>query len=711
MASLIEDYALLSDMQTGPLVSRRGSVDWLCVPRFDSPAVFGALLGTAKDGRWLLAPAATVEHDGTELPEQSWQENCRVGERFYAENTFVLQTVWITDAGSVRVTDFMPLTEDLSLVRRVEGLTGEVEMFQEVRMRFDYGQLMPWVSQFESAEDPVTENPGATEVIALAGPDAMVLRGEPIPAFIRDQEGPRHAGRFTVAAGQTRDFVLTYFPSHRTPPAPMDVGEQLRETKQLWRDWDQQWSVENPRELDHHVRRSLLVIRSLMHQQTGGLAGSASAALPEKIGGDRNWDARFTWVRDATFALEVMLNHGHDREALQLRNWLLRCLAGDPEALQSVYGLAGERATSEHSLDLPGYERSRPVRVGNGASRAHQSDTVGHVLVAFEKLRRRGLEEDRLSWPLQKALLGHVLKHYEDADQSLWEMRGDPQFYTHSRVMMWAALQSGVDAVKIHGLDGDLQLWETHRDQLALEIWTSGYDPAQGSFVQHYGSTHVDASLLLLPTVGFVAWDDPRMVRTAARIAQELSDDDGLLRRYRNVHLPPDSPPEDFESQVGQDGFAGEDAGHLSVTLWLVVNLAHSGEVERAREVLEAVLKRGNDLGLLAAAYDGDPDSGGRMLGNLPQVLPHLSLIQAIDAIHHVTAGSAHTGLLDDPDNDPRPDQPDQTHESGAVALPAMQEALRQAGNAALRESDGVALRESDGAALRESEGDTAYGR
>lgn len=617
-------------------------------------------------------------------------------------------------------------------------------------MRFAYGQTVPWVSQFEGAVDPVTEQVGGAEMIALAGPDAMVLRGEPMPALVYDENGPRHVGRFTVAAGQTRDFVLTHFASHRTPPVANDVGEQLRETKELWREWDAQWTVESstvqsvpdgrvperassggpeampaasaesprsqswgagshpadghgfhpssdvagstagePRGSDSHeaeIRRSLLVIRALMHQRTGGLVGSSAASLPERIGGDRNWDSRYSWIRDASFALEIMLDHGHDREALQLRNWLLRAVAGDTDDIQNVYALGGERDTPEHSLDLPGYERSRPVRVGNSASRVYQTDTVGHLMVAFEKLRRRGLEEDRLSWPLQKALLGHLLRHYEDADQGLWEMRGERQFYTHSRVMLWAALQSGVDAVKTHGLDGDLQVWETHRDQLALEIWTSGYDPTVGTFVQHYGSTHVDASLLLLPTVGFVAWDDERMTRTVERITQELGDGNGLLRRYRNIHLPPGSDPADFESQIGQDGFAGEDAGHLSVTLWLAMHWARSGQVERAREVVRAVLQRGNDLGLLSAAYEGVPGEGGRMLGNIPQALPHLSLVQALDAIGQAEGRVHPTHVLDDPDDDPRPHGADTTHRSGEIPVPTFDDARREAGNAVMRD-------------------------
>ncbi|MDO4255473.1 MAG: glycoside hydrolase family 15 protein [Kocuria sp.] len=653
MASLIENYALLSGMQTGALVSQRGGVDWLCVPRFDSPSVFGALVGNT--GQWLLAPSATVDGNGADLPESQWRENCRIGERSYAENTFVLQTVWITDSGSVRVTDFMPLSDTPELVRRVEGLTGEVEMMQDLRMRFAYGRVTPWVSQFEAMEESDAEQQNPAEVIALAGPDAMVFRAEPMPAFLRDAEGPRHVGRFTVAAGQSRDFVLTHFESHRSPPAAREVSEQLRETMELWRDWDAQYSPAHPGDYDSQLRRCLLVIRALMHRRTGGLVGSATASLPEKIGGERNWDARYVWVRDATFAVEAMVDHCHDREALQLRNWLLRCVAGDPEATQSVYAVAGERDIPEHILDLPGYENSRPVRVGNDVTRGYRADTVGYIMVAFEKLRRRGLEEDQLSWPLQKALLGYVVRHYEDPDHSVWEMRGEPRFYTHSRVMMWAALHCGVEAVKTHGLDGDLNVWETHRDQLALEIWTSGFNTTLGSFVQHYGSTDVDASLLLLPTVGFVAWDDPRMVRTVERIAEELGDGHGLLRRYRNIHRPQGARAEAGAHQNGQDGFIGEDVGHVSPTLWLAMNWAYQGKVDRARSVVESVLRRSNDLALFSAAYEGDPDHGGRMAGNLPQALSHLSLIQAIDAINHVQQVATTAGVFDDPDHDPRP--------------------------------------------------------
>ncbi|WP_144790208.1 glycoside hydrolase family 15 protein [Kocuria palustris] len=698
MASPLEDYALLSDMQTGPLVSRRGSIDWLCVPRYDSPSVFGALLGDADDGRWLLAPAATADDEGRDLPVEQWRDECRVGDRFYAEHTFVLHTVWITATGSVRVTDFMPLSPQLDIARRVEGLTGEVEMIQDLRLRFGYGRTVPWISHFAGAEDPETGEPGEDELIAMAGPDAMVLRSEVAPERIEDEGGPRHVSRFTVSAGQTRDLVLTHFESHRQPPAMLDVGDELRTALETWREWDAQWpgsgqaaegeredaedgepsepsyggaaaeSEDVPlldlREREEAVRRSLLVVRALMHQRSGGLVASTSTSLPERIGGERNWDARYSWLRDGAQALEVMLDHGHDREALQLRNWLLRSVAGHTDDIQSVYGVGSERGTGEHTMDLSGYERSRPVRVGNSSSGRLQSDTAGYLLVAFEKLRRRGLEEDQLSWPIQKALLGHVIAGFEEADQGIWEMRGDRGFHTHSRVMMWAALQAGVDAVRVHGLDGDLQLWESHRDQLALEIWTSGYDPAVGSFVQRYGSQSVDASLLQLPSLGFVAWDDERMVRTAERIVSELGTDLGGLRRYENIAVPPGADPEEFEAQIGQDGFAGPDSPHVGVTLWLATYQARSGRLDEARRTLARVVRRGSDLGLFSTVYEGEPGRGGRMLGNLPHVVSHLGLIQAVGALDLAEGRRPAPVAHDRPEDDPEaPEQEDLTRE------------------------------------------------
>jgi len=655
MASLIEDYALLSNMRTGPLVSRTGSVDWLCAPRYDSPSVLGALLGEADHGRWLLAPACAVRtgEDGEPVDEEG---GAQVAERFYVEDTFVLQTVWVTDSGSVRVTDFMPLTARTDVVRRVEGLTGEVEMYQELRIRFGYGAVVPWVSRFEGEQDPEGGEPAPPVLVAMAGPDAVLLRGEPLPEAADDDAGRRHCGTFTVSAGQARDFVLTHFPSHRTPPAPIDVNEQLTRAIELWQEWSGLYDPpagagERVHAVRGHtvtrrsdiVRRSLLTVRALMHQETGGLVAAPTTSLPDVIGGERNWDHRFSWLRDAAMGLEVMLDHGHDREAVQLRNWLLRAVAGDPHDLQNLYGVSGERRGREHQLDLPGYERSRPVREGNGAAGRHQSDAVGHVMVVFEKLRRRGAVEDHLSWPLQQAMLRSVVDNYEVKDQGLWEMRGERQYYTHSRVLMWAALQSGVDAVRVHGLPGDAPLWEQLRDALAEEIWTSGYDPEAGSFVQYYGSKAVDASLLQLPHVGFVAYDDERMLGTVRRIEEELRHPGGLIHRYRNVLGPVDpEDPDAYAGAVGVDGFAAQDNPHLGASLWLAAQYARSGRADSAEELVDLVLAAANDLGLLSTEYSPEQH---RMTGNFPQAFAHLALVQALDALDAVQSRpAAHAG-------------------------------------------------------------------
>nr|WP_269449154.1 glycoside hydrolase family 15 protein [Kocuria varians] len=689
MASKIEDYALLSNMRSGPLVSRYGSVDWWCVPRFDSPALFAALLGSPDHGRWLLAPACAVDDDAQvdmSLP------GVTTVERFYAESTFVLHTVWITDTGTVRVTDFMPLTSRTELIRRVEGLTGEVEMFQDLRLRFNYGSSVPWLTRFEMLEEDAEESGAAAEsvLVGMAGPDSVVFHGDPLPEADPDPAKRRHAGSFKVAAGQTRDFTLTWFPSHGVPPEAVDVNETLTTTLNVWQEWTDLYEPYDPltdptsaestdltgtgavpvggaaggvatgrldavaggqgepttpgtasaRELTFSatqdtpaeiIRRSLLVVRGLMHQATGGLIAADTTSLPEVLGGDRTWDHRHAWPRDAALGLEVMLDHGHDREAAQLRNWLLRAVAGDVNNPSNVYTLDGSGQIRERLVDLPGYERSRPVRDGNSSGLHYQSDVAGHVLRVFEMLRRRGVQEDHLSWPLQQALLRAVVANYEEKDQGIWEMRGEPQYYTHSRVMMWAAMQAGVDAVRIHGLPGDVETWEEHRDQLAHEIWTSGYDPQVGSFVQYYGSTDVDASLLQLPTVGFVAYDDERMLGTVKRIRTELTDRSGLLHRYRNLPQLTDlDDAEAFASSIGQDGFTGQSAPSTSATLQLAEQLAMCGHTREAVRLTDLVLGTANELGLLAATYS---PSQHRATGNFPQTGAHLHLIRVLDIL------------------------------------------------------------------------------
>ncbi|WP_394940594.1 glycoside hydrolase family 15 protein [Psychromicrobium sp. YIM B11713] len=590
MASRIEDYALLSDLHTGPLVSRTGSIDWLCFPRFDSPSIFGALLGTEEHGHWLLAPAT---------------EHATVVERRYLDSTFVLQTDWSTETGAVRVTDFMPVGDRrASIVRRIEGLEGTVQMHQVLRMRFDYARVLPWVSRVKDAD-------GATALLAIAGPDALALRGPHIP----HSTDHRHHGEFTVEAGQTLDFELLWYPSHRPIPAALDVDAVLKDTVDYWQDWAADCSQDG--KYAEQVKRSLLVLRALSHEDTGGIVAAPTTSLPEDFGGARNWDYRFCWLRDAALTLEAMLTHGYAQEALTWRNWLLRAVAGDPEDLQIMYGLGGERGLQEEELPhLPGYEHSTPVRIGNGAVHQYQADVVGEVMVALEKLRKIGGAEDHFSWPLQRSLLGFAERHVAEKDQGLWEMRGEPQYFTHSRVMMWAAFDAGVRAVREHGLDGPVELWERLRDQLREEVLSQGFNQELSSFTQTYGGHTTDASLLVLPQVGFIPYSDEKMLGTVARIERELIDADGLLLRYR--------------TETGLDGLEPGEHPFLACSFWLVGQYAHSGRFTEATALMDRLVGLGNELGLLSEEYSIQL---GRMVGNYPQAFSHLALVGAADAL------------------------------------------------------------------------------
>lgn len=593
MASPIEDYALLSDMHTGPLISRSGSVDWLCFPRFDSPSVFGALLGTEEHGRWLLAPAAA---------------DAGVVNRSYVEGTFVLQTEWQADGGSVRITEFMPVGDRrASLVRRVEGLTGSVRIRQELELRFGYGTVIPWVSRMKDTNDH--------EVLrAVAGPDAMVLRGNHLP----QASDHKHAGEFTVSAGETADLELTWYPSHRQIPRGIDIDAALVQTVAYWSDWASSCSDDG--EYAAAVKRSLLVLRALTHEDTGGIVAAPTTSLPEDFGGARNWDYRYCWLRDAALTLEAMLTHGYAQEARHWRNWLLRAVAGDPEDLQIMYGLGGERKLEEFELDnFPGYENSRPVRIGNGAVVQYQADVVGEVMVALEKLRLAGAEEDHFSWPLQRALLGFAEKHLEAKDNGIWEMRGDRRYFTHSRVMMWAAFDCGVRAVRVHGLEGPVERWEELRAQLRTEILTQGFNTELNTFTQTYGGTQTDASLLCIPQVCFLTYADEKMLGTVAALERELVDDDGLLLRYL--------------TETGVDGLDPGEHPFLACSFWLVEQYAHTGRREDARKLMNLLVGLSNELGLLSEEYSMAQE---RMVGNFPQAFSHLALVRAADALHGV---------------------------------------------------------------------------
>ncbi len=589
MASPIEDYALVSDLHTGALISRNGSMDWLCLPRFDSPSVFGALLGNSDHGRWLLAPddaAAAVTH------------------RSYLESTFVLRTDWHTPSGAVRVTDFMPVKDRrASIIRRIEGLSGSVDMRQELEIRFGYGTVIPWV--FRGRDD------GGEHLSAIAGPGALVLRGPSLP----EADNHRHVGRFTVRDGECVDLDLTWYPSHRPVPPRIDVDAALTRTITYWQDWGRRCLPNVPYEQE--VRRSLLVLRALTHEDTGGIVAAPTTSLPETAGGDRNWDYRYCWLRDAALTLEAMLTHGYEDEALHWRSWLLRAVAGDPEDLQIMYAVDGGRELSEQVLpQFPGYAGAAPVRIGNGAVRQYQADVVGEVMVALDRLRDRGVSEDHFSWPLQRSLLTFLEKHLEEPDRGIWEMRGTPQHFTHSRVMMWAAFDRAAKAARIHGLDGPVEVWEGLRDGLREEVMERGWDPELNSFTQFYGSGTVDASLLQLPQVGFLAYDDELMEGTVSRLESELLNGSGLLLRYA--------------TDTGVDGLAPGENPFLACSFWLVEQYAHTGRLPQARKLMDQLVGYANELGLLSEEYDAD---NAAMAGNFPQAFSHLALVRAADAI------------------------------------------------------------------------------
>ena len=610
MSTPLESYALLSDLRTGPLVSRDGSIDWLCLPRFDSPAVFSALLGDEDDGRWLLRAV-----DG------------EVVERRYLPQTFVLETTWQTPTGKVRVTDFLPpSTSQGDLVRRVECLEGEVEVEHDLRLRFDYARATPWIRRVEQED-------GTAALLSLAGPDGILVTGPTLhwpedededeegasgaglPGNGEGRRAPRLTGTFAMGEGDVLDWDLTWFPSHEDPPRPPDADKALAAAMELWTDWCADLdlgTVHRPM-----VMRSLLVLRALTHQDTGGIVAAPTASLPEWFGGVRNWDYRYTWLRDAALTIEVMVGHGLTEGARLWRDWLLRAVAGDADDVRIMYGLAGERELTEVELDhLAGYEDSRPVRVGNGAADQYQADVVGEVMIALHELRAAGVEEDEYSWALQQSLLRYAERHIDRKDHGVWEMRGDPHYFTHGRAMMWAAFDRGIRAVEEHGLPGPVERWRELRDRLAEEIDEHGFDPEIDSFTQTYDNTEVDASLLQLPHTGYLSYDDPRMLGTVARIERDLVDEHGLVHRYR--------------TELGMDGLEGGEYPFVMCTFWLVEQYANSGRTEDAERLMDRMVGHASDLGLLAEEYD--PESG-RLAGNFPQAFSHLGLIRAADAL------------------------------------------------------------------------------
>lgn len=590
MALKIEDYALIGDCHTAALVGNDGSIDWLCFPRFDSASMFGALLGNKDHGRWLLAPTGEITSTS----------------RSYLGNTFVLLTRWVTPTGEVEVMDLMPFgNRRADVLRRVRGISGTVEMHQEFRIRFGYADAMPWVRQVPEKKDHA--------LVAAAGPDAIVVRGPQLKAHDH-----AHVGTFSVNAGESVDVSLTWYPSHREVPPVIDFDESVQTTVDWWNNWAEATDVRGPYE--EAVQRSLLVLRALTHEDTGGIAAAATTSLPEQWGGVRNWDYRFVWLRDASATVEVLLSRGFKGEIEPWRGWLLRAIAGDPADIQIMYGLSGERELTELTIDsLPGYGGASPVRRGNLGYKQYQGDIFGETMLALQKAREVGIEEGRFSWPLQRAIMKFVEENWQRPDHGLWEIRGPLQHFTHSRAMIWAAFDCAIRAVRDFGLEGPADRWERMRDQVRDEIEEQGFNKARNTYTQYYGSEGVDASLLQLAQIGYLKPDDPRMLGTVAAIEEELLHN-GLLLRYR--------------TEMGVDGLPPGEHPFLACSFWLAEQYALSGRLADAVTLMDRLVGFCNDVGLLSEEYDTDQNL---QVGNTPQALSHLGLVRAAGAIAFAT--------------------------------------------------------------------------
>jgi GH15 family glucan-1,4-alpha-glucosidase len=575
--SRIEDYALLGDLHTAALVGRDGSIDWFCLPRFDSPACFAALLDTEDAGRWLLAPAA----GGT----------CT--RRRYRGDTLVLDTEWTTPEGRIRVVDFMkPRQRHPHLVRIVEGVSGAVPVRSQLRLRFDYGRIMPWVRH------------RGTRVEAVAGPDAVWMHSAV------EQHGHEWStvSEFTVRAGDRVPFVLSWAPSHEGPPAALDAEDALTDTLAFWREWVARGQL--PHRYREPVCRSLITLKALTYLPTGGIVAAPTTSLPEQIGGPRNWDYRYCWLRDSTLTLQALLAAGYLEEARAWREWLLRAVAGDPADLQIMYGLDGRRRLPETELPwLAGYEGSKPVRTGNAASDQLQLDVWGEVLDGLALARQAGLGTRHDAWDLQLALMEHLESRWDAPDNGLWEMRGPRRQFTHSKVMAWAAADRMTRAMRAHRLPGPADRWEALRDTIHADVCRHAVDPGTGTFTQSYDSPGLDASLLLIPRVGFLPGDDPRVVTTVEAIERELTQDGFVLR---------------YHTASAGDGLPGGEGVFLACSFWLVDALQAIGQVSRAGALFERLLQLRNDVGLLSEEWD---PVAHRQLGNTPQAFSHFPLV------------------------------------------------------------------------------------
>lgn len=577
MPARIEEYALIGDCETAALVARDGSIDWLCFPRFDSGACFAALLGTPEHGRWLLAPAGPI----------------RTIRRRYRPGTLILETDYETDSGCVTLIDWMPLrTVVPDVMRIVEGRSGQVPMRMELVIRFDYGWIVPWVRHT------------ARGIRAIAGPDTLYCRTD---VELRG-ENLRTVADFTVSAGQRIPFTLTWSPTHRPEPEEREAEQSLRETEAWWREWSDRCTYQG--EWRDAVLRSLITLKALTYAPTGGVVAAVTTSLPEQLGGVRNWDYRYCWLRDATFTLYALMSGGYTEEACAWREWLINAVAGNPSEIQIMYGLAGERRLTELELGwLPGYEGASPVRIGNAAYNQHQLDVYGEVTDALYLARRVGLDPSENAWRVQQALLRFLETDWDKPDEGIWEVRGPRRHFTHSKVMAWVAMDRAVKAVERFGLEGPVEQWRRLRKVIHDQVHRKGFDRELNAFVQYYGSKELDASLLMLPLVGFLPATDPRMRGTVAAIQQRLMRD-GFVDRY------PTHPD--------VDGLPPGEGAFLICTFWLADNLSLQGRYTQARAIFERLLALRNDVGLLSEEYD--PQTR-RLVGNFPQAFSHVGLI------------------------------------------------------------------------------------
>jgi len=590
----IEDYALIGDCETGALVGRNGSIDWLCLPRFDSDSCFAALLGKPENGRWIIAP------------EQRAQVS-----RQYRRDTLILETVFTTRDGRVLLIDFMPPRgKAADVVRIVIGIEGRVHMRSELIIRFDYGSTVPWVTRYDHGI-----------LRAIAGPQMLVLK-TPVP--LRGKHLTTLSD-FTVSAGERIPFVLTHAPSHLPLPELPDPFAALEDTEQFWVEWSNR-CVAAGRWSDV-VRRSLITLKALTFAPTGGITAAVTTSLPERIGGVRNWDYRFCWVRDATLTLLALMDGGYSEEASAWRDWLVRAAAGSPDQLQIMYGIAGERRLWEWEVPwLDGYEASKPVRIGNAAHAQLQLDVFGEMMDALYHGRRVGLPENKAAWALQLKVLDHLESIWRVPDSGIWEMRGPPQHFTYSKIMAWVAFDRAIKTIEEFGMRGPLDRWKRVRSEIHEEVCRNGFDAELGSFVQAYGTKALDASLLLIPAVGFLPPADPRVMGTVAAIERDLFVD-GFVHRYR--------------TEGSHDGLPAGEGAFLACSFWLADAYCLLGRTEEAERLFERLLGLRNDVGLLSEEYDA---AEKRLLGNFPQAFSHISLVNTAHNLSHAEKPSEKRG-------------------------------------------------------------------